>query len=70
MKVEAITTGVVNMHYVEEGAIVEEDEKIATMESMKTMFDVYAPCAGRVHFLTSLGEVVNRGQAIAEVIPC
>lgn len=55
------------MMFVDDGVEVEEDENLGSVESMKMMFDLRSPCAGKVRWLVQLGAVVNKNQAIAEV---
>lgn len=51
----------------DEGSQVEEGQTVATMESMKIMFPLYAPVAGRVSFLLELGELAGEGEVVAVV---
>lgn len=52
---------------VEDGATVEKDEHIATVESMKTMFPVYAPESGVLRYKVELGETVGQEDVIAVI---
>lgn len=52
---------------VDEGDSVEEGDQVCSVESMKTMFPLYAPVAGRVIFTRELGEIVGEGEVVFEV---
>ncbi|HTI81752.1 MAG TPA: acetyl-CoA carboxylase biotin carboxyl carrier protein subunit [Acetobacteraceae bacterium] len=52
---------------VDDGATVEEGEHIATVESMKTMFPVYAPASGTLRYKIDLGEIVGQEDPIAVI---
>lgn len=51
----------------DDGATVELDEHIATVESMKTMFPVYAPASGVLRYRVELGEIVGQEDPIAVI---
>lgn len=59
--------GVLSNIAMESGATVEEGERIADVELMKTMFPVYATASGVVSFRIELGEVVAEGDVIAVI---
>lgn len=50
---------------VDDGCEVEEGEKIAEIELMKTFFPVEAPASGVITFKIALGEIVEHGGLIA-----
>lgn len=52
---------------VDEGEVVEKGRMVCQVESMKTMFPLYATEAGRVHFLVELGELVGEGEAVFRI---
>lgn len=59
--------GVLSDLSVDDGEVVEAGQQVCCVESMKTMFPLYAPSAGRVGFLLALGEVVGEGEVVFEV---
>jgi biotin carboxyl carrier protein len=67
--VEVITDypGVLSNLHVEDGAAVEEGDRLADIELMKTMFPIVAPASGVVSFRISLGQVVGEGDVIAVI---
>ena len=52
---------------VNDGDEVEVGQLLCYVESMKTMFPIYAPVAGRVAFLFELGELIGEDGVVAEV---
>jgi biotin carboxyl carrier protein len=52
---------------VDEGDLVVTGQMVCQVESMKTMFPLYAPQGGRVFYVTELGEIVAEGDTIFEV---
>lgn len=60
--------GILSDLAVDEGDLVEEGDVIASIESMKTMFPLYASASGRVRFLLELGEIVGEGDVVAEIV--
>lgn len=68
MRFVSPVSGVVSLLYVEHGASVVEEERLMALESMKTTFDVYAPCSGRVKYNCQLGQVVAKRQVLGEVV--
>lgn len=62
-------TGSVWSIRVQDGQQVEENDLILVLEAMKSEFEVRAPAAGKVQLLVSEGQLVNAGQALAEVEP-
>ena len=67
MRVESQFVGVLADLAVNDGEMVSEGEIVCYVESMKTMFPIYAPISGRVTFLAELGEMVGEGEAVAEI---
>ena len=69
MKIEvcAQVVGSLSDLAVDDGDLVEQDQMICSLESMKVMFPIYAPAAGRVTFLRELGEIVGEGEPVAEI---
>ncbi len=52
---------------VDDGALVEEGERIAEVECMKTYWPLVAAIAGSVRFRLKLGEFVGHGDVVATV---
>jgi biotin carboxyl carrier protein len=59
--------GVLTMLYVDEGAEVEEGDRVCEIELMKTLFPLVATASGVVHFLFNLGEIVAADDVVATV---
>ena len=65
--VEAQIVGVLSDLSVDDGDLVEANQQVCCVESMKTMFPLYAPVAGRVGFSRELGDVVGEGEVVFEI---
>lgn len=59
--------GVLSMLFVDNGAVVEEGERVAEVELMKCMWPVIASASGAITFRIELGEVVAEGDIIAVI---
>ena len=59
--------GTLSEWYVENGAAVAEGEIICMVESMKTMFPVYAPAAGTLRTRYNLGQVTAEDDPVAMI---
>lgn len=66
-EVRSHLTGSVNRFYIEDGASVEAEEKLICLESMKMMFDIYAPASGVVRLKCQLGQIVKRNELLAVI---
>ncbi|KQB85965.1 acetyl/propionyl/methylcrotonyl-CoA carboxylase subunit alpha [Corynebacterium lowii] len=60
-------TGTLVAWKVEEGEEVSEGQAVATVEAMKMESNVTAPRSGTIHLLTTPGEAVERGTALARI---
>ncbi|WP_018119072.1 acetyl/propionyl/methylcrotonyl-CoA carboxylase subunit alpha [Corynebacterium mastitidis] len=60
-------TGTLVAWKVEEGDKVSEGQAIATVEAMKMESNVAAPRSGTIHLMTSPGDAVERGAALAQI---
>lgn len=67
IQIKSPMTGSIQLFLREDGAQVAVGDKILGIESMKMMNEVRTPAAGRLSFKVRLGQVVNRGQVLAEV---
>lgn len=65
--VKSPMAGSVQHFYFEDNELIEANNKIVGLESMKMMYDVATPVGGRIHYSVKLGQVINRGDVLAEV---
>jgi biotin carboxyl carrier protein len=56
------------MLHVEDGAAVEEGDSLCEIEAMKTFCRVSAQASGVVHWSVELGEVVDAGDVLGEIV--
>ena len=67
-EIRSPVTGTVAMQYCDEGGAVETEQIVVSIESMKMMFELRAPVAGVVHFTVELGQTVDKGTVVAEIL--
>lgn len=68
--IESEVTGKVWKLQAEVGALLQEDDVILIIESMKMEIPVQAPCRGRLDsLLVTEGEQVREGQLLARLAP-
>lgn len=48
--------------------MVDDGDPVCEVESMKVNIRVNAPAAGKILWLTRLGEVVGEGEVLAEIV--
>ncbi len=53
---------------IDEGEKVDEGDLVCCVESMKVMFQIYAPAAGVVEYEVELGEMVGEGATVFWVV--
>jgi biotin carboxyl carrier protein len=62
------TTATVADFACDDGVHLEADDRILSLESMKTLHEVHAPQAGIVRLHVRLGQVVNEGDVLATML--
>ena len=68
MKVFPPVVGVFADMAVDEGDEVADGQMVCSVESMKVMFPLRAPCSGMVHYLAELGAIVGENEPVFEVV--
>lgn len=63
----SVVVGVLSDLAVDNGDQVDDGQQVCCVESMKTMFPLYAPSAGRVCFVLDLGQIAGEGEVVFEV---
>ena len=66
---ESISEATIGQILVPEGSIVKADAEILELETDKVNQVLYAPQAGRVHFIVKTGDHVKIGEAVGEIEP-
>jgi pyruvate/2-oxoglutarate dehydrogenase complex dihydrolipoamide acyltransferase (E2) component len=61
----AMTEATVAEWLVDDGAVVEEGQEVATIETDKVDTDIEAPAAGTIRILVQAGETVDVGAVLA-----
>lgn len=64
---ESPVDGDVTELIVDEGTQVEADQQLMRIEVMKILYEVLAPCAGKVHFDAQPGDFVGQGEVLGHI---
>lgn len=67
--VRSAVVGVITALYVEDGAAVQEGDKLVEVEMMKVFHRVEACADGTIEWVAALGQTVGQGALLAKLYP-